>query len=404
MLILLAWKNIWRNKKRSIIVVLAIMFGLWGGLFSGAMMIGMGESMVNTAIDRDIAHIQIHNKGFLDKMEMQLTIQDYENMIDEISADKNVEAVSGRMIFDAMVSSPKSAYGVKVTGVSAEVEKKVTRLHEQIIEGTYFESDRRNSIVIGNKLAKRLGVKIRSKIVLSFQGMDGEITYIACRIVGIFKTNSSLYDEMNVLVKNEDICRTLNSTPMIHEIAVRAINAALVPMVLKNIKIKINDLESESWKEIAPDLAYIASSMSIFTYLFVAIIIMALIFGITNTMLMAVVDRTHEFGVLIAVGMKRVKIFILIILETLFLSFTGALGGVILSVMTIGYFYTTGIDLSFIATSLESFGASSMIYPQLPLDIYVILTIMVVFAANIAAILPALKVMRLNPSQAIRFF
>ena len=404
MLISLAWKNIWRNKKRSIIVVLAIMFGLWGGMFSGAMMIGMGESMVNTAIDRDISHIQIHNKGFLDKMEMQLTIPDQEKIIKNISRDINIEAVSGRMIFDAMVSSPKSAYGVKVTGVIPAIEQKVTRLHENIIEGSYFETKKRNPIVIGKKLAERLGVKIRSKIVLSFQGLDGEITYIACRIVGIYKTNSSLYDAMNVIVKNEDIYRILDTEPIIHEIAVRAVNAGFVPSVLTNIKTKVDDLVSDSWKEIAPDLAYIASSMSIFTYLFVAIIIMALIFGITNTMLMAVVDRTHEFGVLIAVGMKRAEIFMLIILETLFLSFTGAIGGVIFTVLTVSYFYSTGIDLSFIATSLESFGASSMVYPELPVDIYLVLTIMVIFAANIAAVLPALKVMRLNPSQAIRFF
>jgi len=404
MLILLAWKNIWRNKKRSIIVILAIMSGLWGGLFSGAIMIGMGESMVNTAIDRDISHIQIHNTGFLDKMEMQLTIPDQEKIINDITCDKNVDAVSGRMIFDAMASSPKSAYGVKVTGVVPEKEQKVTRLHENIIDGSYFETKKRNPIVIGKKLAERLGVKIRSKIVLSFQGLDGEITYIACRVVGIYKTNSSLYDAMNVIVKNEDIYRILNTEPIIHEIAVRAVNANFVPLILVNIKTKVDNLVPDSWKEIAPDLAYIASSMSIFTYLFVAIIIMALIFGITNTMLMAVVDRTHEFGVLIAVGMKRAKIFILIILETLFLSFTGAVGGVILTILTVSYFYSTGIDLSFIATSLESFGASSMVYPELPLDIYLTLTIMVIVAANIASVLPALKVMRLNPSQAIRFF
>ena len=404
MLISLAWKNVWRNKKRSIIVVLAIMFGLWGGLFSGAVMIGMGESMINTAIDRDISHIQIHNKGFLDKGEMELYIPEHEKLIKNISGIENIKAISGRMVFDAMVSSPKSSYGVKVTGIKPENEKKVTSLQEKIIEGSYFETKKRNPVVIGKKLAERLGVKLRSKIVLSFQGLDGEIAYTACRVVGIYKTNSSMFDGMNIFVNKTDIYRVLNAKPFVHEIAIRAKMAKFLPEVLVDVKSKVNSFVTDSWKEIAPDLAYIASSMYIFTYLFVAIIILALLFGITNTMLMAVVDRTHEFGVLIAVGMKRVKIFILIIFETLFLSFTGAVGGVVITLISVSYFNSVGIDLSFVSASLESFGASSMVYPELPFNMYIALTIMIIIASNIAAVIPALKVIRLNPSQAIRFY
>jgi ABC-type antimicrobial peptide transport system permease subunit len=154
----------------------------------------------------------------------------------------------------------------------------------------------------------------------------------------------------------------------------------------------------------APELAYLSQTTGIYMYIFVGIIIFALIFGITNTMLMSVVDRIRELGVLIAIGMKKSKVFIMIILESILLSLTGGLCGIAIGIISIGYYGNKGIDLAFISGSLESFGATSMLYPFLPAIMYVTLTIMIVIAANIAAILPAWKATHLVPSEAIRTY
>ena len=131
---------------------------------------------------------------------------------------------------------------------------------------------------------------------------------------------------------------------------------------------------------------------------------LALLFGITNTMLMSVIDRIRELGVLIAIGMKKSKVFSMIVLETIFLSLTGGLLGIAIGMISIAYYGDTGIDLTAISVSLESFGASAILYPILPVAMYLVLTVMIVLAANIAALLPAWKATHLVPSEAIRTY
>jgi ABC-type lipoprotein release transport system permease subunit len=404
MLISLAWKNVWRNKRRSLIIIAAISFGLWGGLLSSAIMMGMGESIVNTAIYRDLSHIQIHQVGYDKDKEIVNFIPNGLEILERSAKVKGVQAVSGRTIIFGMAASPSSTFGVKVVGIDPEKTKQVTDIHKKILEGNHFESGKRNQILVGQKLAKRLNLKIRSKVVLSFAGLDGSIIYIACRVVGIFKTESSIFDETNVFVQQKDLFRILETKPIFHEIAVRAESAKLMLPIQDKLTSIFNNLFIQNWKELAPDIAFLSEMMLQFSFLFVAIILFALVFGITNTMLMSVLDRVRELGVLIAVGMKKSRVFILILLETIFLSLTGGFGGMFIGACTIYFLSLSGIDLSAIATSLESFGSSTMLYPYLPVAIYIILTVMIVLAANIAAIYPAWKAVRLDPAKTIRFY
>jgi putative ABC transport system permease protein len=404
MLIPLAWKNIWRNKKRSSIIIIAIAFGMWGGLLSGALMMGMGESIVNTAIDRNLSHIQIHNKNYLMEKELTNFIPNAQDVMSQVQNMNGVKAVSGRTLIEGMASSPTSGYGVKIVGIKPDAAKKVTNINKKIIEGSYFGTDYRNQMVIGQKLAKRLNLKLHSKIVLSFQGLDGSIVYIACRIVGIYKTESALFDEMNVFVEQTDLFRVLNTKPIIHEIAIRAVSSKAMLVIDQALKSRFPNLAVQNWKEIAPEIAFLSLTMENFTYLFVAIILFALLFGITNTMLMSVVDRIRELGVLIAVGMKKAKVAMMILLETIFLSITGGFLGILLGGLSILYFSFSGINLSAFSSSVESFGSSAVLYPFLPAVMYITLTIMIIFAANIAALIPAWKAIHIHPSEAIRTY
>ncbi len=404
MLISLAWKNIWRNKKRSLIVFAAIIFGLWGGLISGAIMMGFGESMVNSAIDRDLSHIQLHKKRYSENKEITDFIPDALAIMDTLRNMSAVSNVAGRTVIEGMGASPASVFGVKIIGIDPSESMKVTDIHKKLIEGNYFETNDRNPVVIGSKLAERLKLKLRSKIVLSFQGLDGSIIYTACRVVGIFKTESSMFDEMHLFALQKDLFRLLNTEPVIHEIAVRVKSARLLPAAYGEIKSDFEHLSVMNWMEIAPEIAFTASYMEGFTYLFVAIILLALLFGITNTMLMSVVERVRELGILIAVGMKRSKVFMMILWETIMLSVTGGILGMITGGVTIFYYYRSGMDFSIVADSMASFGASAVVYPFLPFSMYIIITFMIIIAANIAAILPAWKAIHLLPSEAIRVY
>ncbi len=221
MLISLAWKNVWRNKKRSIIILIAIALGLWSGLFASAAMYGMWDATVNSAIDRDLGHIQIHSKAF----EKEKLIGNYIHNGNEIEAEvkniKGVKASSSRTLIEGMASSAETSWGVDIVGINPNEEKNVTDIDNKIISGNYFENNKKNEIVISQKLAGKLGIKLKSKMVLSFQALDGSLIYAAFRVTGIYKTESSIFDASHVFVTQKDLYRIMNSKPIIHEIAIR---------------------------------------------------------------------------------------------------------------------------------------------------------------------------------------
>ncbi len=404
MLISLAWRNIWRNKRRSLIIIAAIAVGLLSGLFASAVMFGMGESLINSTIDRDLGHIQIHLPGFEDDKLLTEIIPDAQNISSKIKSKKNVTGVSSRLIIEGMISSATSSGGVRITGILPDDEKTVTTVHKQIIAGSYFESDDRNQILIGYKLADNLGIKERSKIVLSFQGLDGKIIYGAFRVTGIFRTESTMFDRATVFIREGDILSLLESKPIYHEIAVRLNSVQDVDSLHANLTNTFDHLSVQSWKDLAPELKLMDEMIGLQLNIFLGVILFALLFGITNTMLMSVLERVREFGVLMAIGMKRRRVFSMIIIETITLSLVGGIVGMILASITIAYFGYAGINLSAFTAGLSEWGLGSILYPHLPIYFYVSITIMILITAVFSAVYPAVKAIRLKPATAIRTY
>ena len=404
MLFLLAWKNVWRNKKRSLIILIAIALGLGCGLFASGVMFGMWDSTVNSAIDRDLSHIQIHSEKFIKENLIGNYIPDGTGLSSQIKKIKGVEAVSERTIVEGMAASATSSSGVEIKGIIPDEEKNVTSVAASIKEGKYFEGVSRNPVVIGKELAKKLDLKLHSKLVLSFQGLNGDIIYAAFRIAGIFETESSLFDKTNVFVRQQDLTKLIGGKTIIHEIAVRLTSVQIMDPVVKQLRSMYKDLSVETWKQLAPELDLMYGTLQLELNIFLGIILFALLFGITNTMLMSVMERIRELGVLMAVGMKRVRVFVLIIIETIFLSISGGIVGMILGAASIWLTAQKGINLSLFSQGLSSYGISSHLFPSLPADFYSTLFIMIIITAIVSAIYPAIKAVKLNPASAIRTY
>ncbi|MBT8380263.1 MAG: ABC transporter permease [Ignavibacteria bacterium] len=404
MLLALAWKNIWRNKKRSLIILTAIALGLWAGLFSVAISMGVWEATVNATIDRNLSHIQIHTKEFKEEKLISNYIPDGNSILDQIRKDGRIKEVSGRVLIEGMASSPTSSGGVNIVGVNPDRESIVTTISNYIKEGTFFETNKRNPIVVGQKLADKLGLKLGSKIVLTFQNVDTTLTYAAFRIVGIFKTESSIFDQLHLFVNKSDLYPIMESKPIISEIAIRLNSSEELDSVYSTITQKHSSLMAETWKQLAPELEFTYEMLILELEIFLGIILAALLFGITNTMLMSVMDRVREFGVLMAVGMKRIRVFFLILIETFVLSIFGGIIGMGLGAITVWYLSDKGIDLSIFAEGLNAWGMPTQMYPMLPIYFYFVLVIMIIVTAIIAAIYPSIKTIKLRPAEAIRTY
>ena len=404
MLLILAWRNIWRNKKRSLIIIAAIAAGLLSGLFASAVMFGMGESLVNSTIDRNLAHIQVHSKEFEEEKLLSDTIPNFSNALQTIKKQNFISGISPRVIVEGMGSSATTSTGLRILGINPSDEKSVTTIHKRIVEGNYFAEKKKNQILIGKKLADDLGIKEKSKIVLSFQDFDGSIIYGAFRVTGIFETESSVFDKTNVFLEENNLFSLLNTQPVYHEIAIRLNSAQNVDSVYTTLKSELTTVSVKSWKQLAPELKLMDEMIGLQLNIFLGVILFALLFGITNTMLMSVMERVREFGVLMAVGMKRSRVFAMIIFETIMLSLVGGIIGMILAAISITWVGDVGIDLSAFTKGFTAWSLSPMLHPVLPISFYVSITIMIFITAIFSAVYPAIKAIKLKPAQAIRTY
>src|SRR5579872_3220528 len=205
MLFKVAWRNIWRNKTRSIVVVSSVAIGLFAGMFMMAFFMGFLNQEIDSAVETTLSHLQIHNPVFPDDKAVNYTIDNGQGIIALLKKEANVKAVSGRVITTGMISSTAMAAGVEIHGVVAADEKNISSISQDVTAGVYFTEGKKNEIVIGQKLAEKLGVKLHSKIVLTFQSKSGDLTAGSFRIAGIFHSRNSSFDEMTVFTNIDDL-------------------------------------------------------------------------------------------------------------------------------------------------------------------------------------------------------
>ncbi len=360
--------------------------------------------MVRTAFDTRISHLHIFREGYYADKTVDKTIPDGTELLEEVRGIPGVESAVSRVKVMAMATSPATGTGVMVTGIVPGDEMHVSRIREMLTEGSYFDTDRRNPAVIGEKLAEKLELKLGAKMVLTAQMLNGDITAGAFRIVGIFKTPSSVFDGGTVFVRKGDIAGLLGLEDRFHEIAVATKSLDLVPELAERVRSKHPELEVMTWGKMAPDLEYSYELMDEFIYIFMAVILVALVFGIVNTMLMSVLERVRELGVLMAVGMTHGRIFLLVVLESVLLAMSGGLAGIIVGAGSIALLERTGINLAIVSKGLASFGISEVLYPSMPLAEYPKLVALVVAVAVLSAIYPAIKAVKVNPVKAIRTY
>ena len=403
MIFSISWRNIWRNKVRSLVIITAVALGICAGVFSTAFMKGMMDQRIQQAISTEISHIQIHRQDYRQESSLQLYMNGSPAMVKQLEGINHVKGASQRIIIQSMVASAETSSGVKIMGIYPENEQKVTNLSAKIVEGQYFEGVPKNPVVIGKKLAEKLNVKLHSKIVITLQDMDKNITAGAFRIAGLFETPNSTYDEMSVFVRYNDLSRLLNFPEgASHEIAILVDDNEIVASVQGEIKALVADYEVLNWKEISPEMSYMTEVMDMYMYIFIIIILLALLFGIINTMLMVILERIKEIGMLLAVGMNKLKVFTMIVIETVQLSLVGGVAGVIVGGLIAKYFETHAINLSRWAKGYSQLGYDTMAYCSLEPEMVINITILVIFTGIIAALYPAYKALKYDPAEALR--
>lgn len=403
MILIMAWRNIWRNKMRSIIIILSIAIGLFAGIAVLALYKGMMKSRVRNVIDAEVGHLQIHNSNFKKDYEPQFTLANGAQVLEAFSKMPEVKLAASRSITVGMLATPTGSAGVQINGVIPNLEYRLSQLQKKIIRGKPFDPAKKNEIMVGQKLAKKMKLKPRSKLVLTFTDTSGNMVSSAFRVAAIYQSDNAPLDEKNVYVNQDELNVLLGIQNSFHEIVILLKNDADVKKTQQELQQKFPAYQIESWREISPETDLLVKTVDQYSYIIMFIIMFALAFGIVNTMLMAILERTREIGMMVALGANHIKIFLLIFLETIFLTLAGTPVGIFIGWATTAYFNKHGLDLAGMGREMmSSFGFGTMIYPEFPTEKLSGVLLIVIGTALISCLFPAIKALKLQPVEALR--
>jgi ABC-type lipoprotein release transport system permease subunit len=403
MIVAMAWRNIWRNKMRSIVILLSIAIGLFAGIAVQALYKGMLKSRVRTVIDAEVGHLQWHDSSFKKDYDPRFVLANGKELLQSVSNYKGVRLAAPRSITNGMLATATGSAGVQINGVVPGKEYAASQLQKKIVEGRGFDSSKRNELLVGRKLAKKMKLKTGSKLVLTFTDTSGSIVSSAFRVAGIYQSDNAPLDERNVYVSITELNSLLGIGQSFHEIVILLQNDELLNQVQEGLRKIYPAYQLESWKDISPETELMVNTTNQYSYIIMIIIMIALAFGIINTMLMAILERSREIGMMVALGTSRLKVFLLVMLETVFLSLAGTPVGILLSWLVTAYFNKNGLDLSGMGREMmSSFGFSTTIYPEFPTDKLGAVLLIVIATAFLSCLFPAVKALKLSPVEALR--
>ena len=383
--------------------MISIALGLFAGVAVLALYEGMLKGRIRTVIDEETGHIQIHHPLFSDERESGYYIPNPDAVLKIAAQVPEIQQINIRTLANGMLSTSTGTAGVQVTGIDTLSEFSFSLLKQKIKEGTGFKPGKSYQAIIGQKLARKMKLETGSKMVLMFNDTGNNLVSCAFRISAIYQSSNARLDEKLVYTDRRELAELLGMPGQIQEIALKTKEDNQAEAAVSQLKSLLPGLKVESWKEISPETDFLAKTVDSYSNILIVIIMVALAFGILNTMLMAIMERSREIGMIAALGMSRFRIFSLVLMETVFLSMAGVPVGILLGWGTAAYFNKNGLDLSGMGEEMmSSFGFKTMIYPEFPAEkLFSVLSIVVV-TTLISSLIPAFKAINMKPVENLK--
>ncbi len=398
----LAFRGLFRNPRRTSVVLATVAIGIAGSSLAIALNSGMAVQMVKTAIATELGHLQIHAAGFEADPELRLLLLDGGVRVASAVEDaEGVQAWAPRIRGQGLMNSPRASVGVRVIAVAPRVEPQVSAYASSLVEGTWL-GDSRGRAVMGVDLARRLRVGIGDKVVLTVQDLGGDLTGQALRVQGLFRTPSRVVNEATVLVRIDEAQQLFGLGRGVSEIVVIADRAQLVASLREGLAAALGPAaEVRSWRELQPLLVYMIAVMDQVAWVIYAGVFIAMAFGIANVLLMSIYERTREIGMMMAMGMRPSRVVLSVMVESLVVTGAGLGSGLAAGLLGV-WLLRDGLDLSLYAEGLASFGVGSVIVPVVRSNDLLAPAVMALVAAVLASSWPAIRAARLRPAEALR--
>lgn len=400
-----ALRNLARNPRRALLTLGALGAGLTAYLFLSALTQGFFLQMRDNATNLLTGHVQIEVKGFRDDFDAKLALAKSDEILARVRAQPAVAAAAPRLQAMTMASSPTQTEPVMLYGVAPDAERSVTRLHEALREGKYLSSGKAREIVVGRGLAERLGVRLGEKIVVMAPAADKSLGSAALRVVGIFETGNDVFDR-NTALTNLGAARELLGVPQeVATVAVRLNDIDALDTAAADLGTTLTapDQQAVTWKILLPQVVQMLELIRVNLFVILVVVFAVVALGVVNTLLMAVLERTREFGLQLALGTRPGQIVRTVLYESLVLAVIGLAVGALVGALIVGYYHTLGFDMTAYAAALKSIpGMTGVVYPTIVIgDVW--LPVAALFLTSlVAALYPAWRAARLDAVQALR--
>lgn len=400
-LVLLAWRNLWRNHRRTLIMLGAVVVGVWAMIFMTALTMGMVNDMIEDSISVLPGHVQVHNPDYLDDPNIANLLPMPDDEIEATFASAGLRAWATRIKVPAVVSSERASRGVTLLGIDPQREEPMSFVDYDAVDGRFLEGSGDDGLVIGHKLARTLETELGKRVVLMSQDPDNDIADRGFRVVGLFSADVEAYEEQYVFAGKGTLQELLGVGDRVTSIVVLGDDYRNVEPVYEKVRALVDGGVTVSrWTELDSYLGTMLRVMDGFVLVWVIVIFLALSFGLVNTLVMAVFERVREIGLMLALGMKPSSILGQIVIESMMLLVIGLAIGNLLAWATIKPL-EGGIDISVVAEGMAMMGAASVLYPQLRLEDVILANTVVLILGFFASLSPAWRASRLQPVEAI---
>ena len=404
----MAWRNIWRNTRRTILTICAIAFASLLLVFMLSFQFGSYETMINTSVKIQTGHLQIQAQEFQEKKNIRQVVPEPEKIAAILKTIPSIAAFTFRGQAFALISSNERTYGVAVTGIDPDREADVSRLKSLIREGDFLTAEDTDQALIGRLLAQNLRVKLGDELTVLGQGRDGSIAATVVQIKGIFSSGISDFDRAAIHIPLKTFQEVYSMQGAVHEVVVIADSLRNINAIKTSVETALSSLNEKKplmvldWDELMPGLRQSIEMDLISGLIFYLLLVLVVAFSILNTFLMAIFERTREFGVLMAIGTTPGRLTKVLLIESMTMTLIGIVTGIIVGSLITLYFQVHGIDFSGASELLSQFGITGRMYPKLSWLSAISGPLAVLMITFLAALYPALKVRRLQPVEAMR--
>jgi ABC-type lipoprotein release transport system permease subunit len=404
----MAWRNIWRNSRRSILTMAAIVFACLLLVFMLSWQFGSYDTMINSAVKIHTGHLQIQAKGYQDRKSIRLVVLDPTRVGEVLKDIPEVDEYTFRANAFSLVSSRDRTYGIMVTGIDPGREAKVSTIEHLIRQGKYLSDNDINKALIGEILAKNLKVTLGDELVVLGQGRDGSVAATVMTVEGIFSSGQDVFDRSSIQITLKNFQDIYAMRGAVHEVVIIGKSLNAVQKIKETVAAEIRKIDNNhhlavlDWKELLPGLVQ-GIQMDLYSGLiFYLILVIVVAFSILNTFLMSIFERTRELGVMLAIGATPGRLMKLLLLESTTMTMLGIIVGIIAGSLITWYFQIHGIVISGTSDIMSQFGMPERIYPRLSLRSLVIGPGVVLIITFLTALYPALKVRRFRPVEAMK--